>query len=76
MHRRVTITIDENVLAQAEQLVAAGKAKSVSALFAGAVEKEVKREKLAEVMADILSEVGPPTEEDEAWVRESLGLWS
>jgi hypothetical protein len=76
MHRRVTITIDEEVLAHAEALVAAGQAKSLSALIAGAVEKEVKREKLADVMNDILAELGPPTEEDEAWVQEALELLS
>jgi hypothetical protein len=72
----VTITIDEEVLAHAEALVAAGQAKSLSALIAGAVEKEVKREKLADVMNDILAELGPPTEEDEAWVQEALELLS
>lgn len=72
----MTITIDEEVLAHAEALVAAGQAKSLSALIAGAVEKEVKREKLADVMNDILAELGPPTEEDEAWVQEALELLS
>jgi Arc/MetJ-type ribon-helix-helix transcriptional regulator len=76
MHRRVTITIDEDVLDEVDAMVAAGKAKSVSALISDAVEKAVRREKLADVMADLLAEVGPPSAEDEAWVKESLGLWS
>ena len=76
MHKRVTITIDESVLGAAEDLVAAGRARSLSALIAGAVQREVQRERLADVMADFLAETGPAGEEDEAWVRESLELWS
>lgn len=76
MHKRVTITIDESVLTEAEALVAAGRARSLSALVAAAVQREVHRERLADVMADFLSETGPASTEDEAWVRESLELWS
>lgn len=76
MHKRVTITIDEGVLDEVGALVASGRAKSVSALISAAVEQAVRREKLADVMADILVDIGPVSPEDEAWVTETLKLWS
>jgi Arc/MetJ-type ribon-helix-helix transcriptional regulator len=75
---RITITIDREFLDLAEQAVADGRAKSVSGWIAEALEPLRKREKLADVMADILAETGGglPTAEEEAWAREALGLSS
>ncbi len=71
---RITITIDREFLELAEQAVADGRAKSVSAWIAEALEPRPKREHLADVIADIRAEIGPPTEEEDAWAREALGL--
>jgi Arc/MetJ-type ribon-helix-helix transcriptional regulator len=42
---RLTITVDPQLLAYAEQLVAAGKAPSVSAVFNDAMEARLHRER-------------------------------
>jgi Arc/MetJ-type ribon-helix-helix transcriptional regulator len=72
---RITITIDREFLELAEQAVADGRAKSVSAWIAEALEPLRQQETLAEVMADIRAEIGrTPTPEEDAWAREALGL--
>jgi len=76
MKARITITIDQELLDLAEQAVADGRAKSVSGWIAAALEPQLKREQLADVIADIRAEIGPPTEEEDAWAREVLGLSS
>jgi hypothetical protein len=72
--RRITITVDEDVLQEAEARVAAGEARSLSAWVAEAMAVRTKRERLADVMADIRAEIGPPSKETEQWVRDVLAL--
>jgi len=74
MKARITVTVDEETLRAAEREVANGRARSLSAFVAEAIESQVKRESLKDVMADIRAEIGPPTEEETSWAREVLGL--
>jgi Arc/MetJ-type ribon-helix-helix transcriptional regulator len=74
MKSRITITIDQDLLDLAEQAVTDGRAKSVSAWIAASLEPQLRRESLAEVMAEIRAEIGTATAEEDAWAREALGL--
>ncbi|MBO0769062.1 MAG: hypothetical protein J2O48_10305 [Solirubrobacterales bacterium] len=75
MKARVTISIDEELLAEIQQAVEAGAARSVSDWFSMIAKMQVRQESLADVMADILEETGgPPTEEEKAWAMNALGL--
>ena len=64
MRTRVTVTVD------GEAAVAAGRAPSVSTWVAAAMAERARRERLAEIRA----ELGPATDEATAWARSVLGL--
>ncbi|MGQ0843876.1 MAG: hypothetical protein ACT4QF_07050 [Sporichthyaceae bacterium] len=74
MKSRVTVTVDQAVLAEAEAAVAAGEATSVSAWVAEAMAQRARRETLREVLAEIRADLGPATDEETAWARSALGL--
>ncbi len=74
MRTRVTVTVDEDAVQAAEAAVAAGRASSVSAWVAGAMVERARRERLADVLAEIRAELGPATDEETAWARSVLGL--
>lgn len=74
MRTRVTVTVDEAAVRSAEEAVAAGRAPSVSAWVASAMTDRARRERLADVLADIRAELGPATDEETAWARSVLGL--
>jgi Arc/MetJ-type ribon-helix-helix transcriptional regulator len=74
MRARVTVTVDAEVVAQAEAAVAAGRAPSVSAWVAQAMVERSRREQLRDVLAEIRAELGPATDEETAWARSVLGL--
>lgn len=71
---RVTVTVRPQVLASAEEEVAAGRASSLSAWVDEAMEEKARREDLAGLLADMRSENGTATEEEDAWARQALGL--
>jgi len=68
MRTRVTVTVD------GEAAVAAGRAPSVSTWVAAAMAERARRERLADVLAEIRAELGPATDEATAWARSVLGL--
>lgn len=75
MHRaRLTVTVRREVLAKAERQVKKGRAKSVSAWVDAAMDEKARREDLASLLAEMKSESGPASAEDEAWARAVLGL--
>ena len=74
MRTRVTVTVDQAAVRSAEEAVAAGRAASVSAWVASAMNERARRETLADVLADIRAELGPATDEETAWARSVLGL--
>lgn len=71
---RVTVTVRPQVLAAAEEEVAAGRASSLSAWVDQAMEEKARREELSGLLAEMRSENGPATGEEEAWARHALGL--
>lgn len=74
MKARVTVTVDQAVLTEAEAAVAAGAAASVSAWVAEAMAQRARRETLRDLLAEIRTELGPATDEETAWARSALGL--
>jgi hypothetical protein len=74
MRSRVTVSVDPETAKAAEAAVAAGRAPSVSAWVAQAMTERARRERLADVLAEIRAELGPPTNEETAWAQSVLGL--
>ncbi|MGI8530634.1 MAG: hypothetical protein ACR2KO_14290 [Geodermatophilaceae bacterium] len=75
MHKaRVTVTVRPEVLALAEDEVAAGRASSLSAWVDQAMEEKARREDLIVLLAEMRADNGPATDEEDAWARSVLGL--
>lgn len=68
------MTVDSEAVEAAEAAVVAGQAPSISAWVAGAMAERARRERLADVLAEIRAELGPATDEETAWARSVLGL--
>lgn len=73
---RVTVTVRREILDVAEEQVARGKARSVSAWVDAAMEEKARRDDLVELLAEMRAENGPATPEEDAWARQVLGLSS
>jgi hypothetical protein len=74
MRSRLTVTVDRETVRAAEAAVAAGRARSVSAWVAAAMDERARRESVADVLAEIRAELGPATDAETAWARSVLGL--
>ena len=74
MRTRLTVTIDEEVAKAAEEAVASGRARSVSAWVAEAMAERASRERLSDILREIRAEMGPATDDETAWARSVLGL--
>ncbi|MHB8296706.1 MAG: toxin-antitoxin system antitoxin subunit [Acidimicrobiales bacterium] len=74
MRTRITVSVGEDAVRAAEAAVSAGRAPSVSAWVASAMNDRAHAENLAGVLADIRAELGPATDEETAWARSVLGL--
>lgn len=72
--QKIAITLPEEQVAAARRAVAAGRAASVSAYIAQALERRDADEELAEAIAEIYAESGEPSEDDRAWARRALGI--
>ncbi len=74
MRTRLTVTVDADIAAAAEEAVASGRAPSVSSWVAQAMAERARRQRLRDVLAEIRTELGPATDEETAWARSVLGL--
>ncbi len=74
MRQRLTITVDESTAAAAKAAVETGRAPSISAWVASAIDERLKTERLSDVLADIRADLGPASDEETAWARSVLGL--
>jgi Arc/MetJ-type ribon-helix-helix transcriptional regulator len=74
--RKIAVTLPEDQVAAARRAVAEGRAASVSAYVAEALARRDADDELAEMLAEIYAETGPPSDEDRAWARGVLGLES
>jgi Arc/MetJ-type ribon-helix-helix transcriptional regulator len=73
-HQKIAITLPEDQVASARKAVAEGRAPSVSAYVSQALARRDADDELADMLAEIYAEAGPPTDEDRAWARHALGL--
>ncbi|HVL52619.1 MAG TPA: hypothetical protein VM754_14110 [Actinomycetota bacterium] len=74
MRKRLTVSVNEEIVREAEAAVAAGSAPSVSAWVAEAMSQRAQRERLKDILAEIRTEIGPATDEETAWAQSVLGL--
>lgn len=74
MNVRITVSLPEELVAEANSAAATGRASSVSAYVAQALRDKSGRESLDDLLAELVAELGPATEEEGAWVRDALGI--
>jgi Arc/MetJ-type ribon-helix-helix transcriptional regulator len=74
MTTKIAVSLPDELVAAARQSVAEGRAASVSAFIAEALEGHGRYGDLAELLADMAAEAGSPTEQDRVWARRALGL--
>jgi Arc/MetJ-type ribon-helix-helix transcriptional regulator len=74
MTTKIAVSLPDELVAAARQAVSEGRASSVSAFVAGAIEEHGRYESLAELLAEMAAEAGPPGADDRAWARDALGL--
>ena len=74
MTTKIAISLPDELVAAARRAVADGRAASVSAFVAGAIEEHGRYERLAELLSEMAAEAGPPSEADRTWARQTLGL--
>lgn len=68
------ITLPEHQVAAARRAVAEGRSPSVSAYISKALARRDADDELAETVAEMYAETGPPTAADRTWARQALGL--
>jgi len=73
MNARITVSLPEELLDEVNAAVGAGRAASVSAYVAQALRETSARESLDDLLAELRTEMGTPTDEEATWAREVLG---
>jgi len=71
MNVRITVSLPEYLVEQANTAVRTGRARSVSAWVATALEKVPARESALDVLDEWLADAAPLTEAEEAWIEEA-----
>ncbi len=74
MTTKIAVSLPDELVVGARKAVAEGRAPSVSAFIAGALEEQSRYGGLADLLAEMAAEAGPPTERDRDWARRALGL--
>jgi hypothetical protein len=70
---KVALSMPAEVLRLAKKEVAAGRAKSLSAFVAEAVDEKLRRDELAAILDAMDAEHGKPTKAQTAWAKRVLG---
>lgn len=70
---KIAITLAPEHLEKAKQAVRSGRAASVSAFIARALENQASEEALASLVHDLIEQHGAPTAKDRAWARRVVG---
>jgi Arc/MetJ-type ribon-helix-helix transcriptional regulator len=74
MTTKIAVSLPDDLVAAARQAVADGRAASVSAFVANAIEEHGRYEQLAVLLSEMAAQARPPTEDDRLWARQTLGL--
>jgi hypothetical protein len=69
---KIAITLAPDQLAKARRAVRSGRAASVSAYIARALDRHANEESLEDLVRDLIAEYGEPTAKDTAWARNVL----
>ena len=73
-HRRITVSVPEQVAEKAQRAVEAGDVESVSAYFSRLAEREPDWVAAGEVVDELIAESGGIPPEARAWARAVLGV--
>ncbi len=74
MTTKIAVSLPDDLVQAARQAVAEGRATSVSAFVADAMQQRGRFDGLAELLAEMEADAGPPSQADRAWARRALGL--
>lgn len=74
MTTKIAVSLPDELVADARAAVAEGRAASVSAFIAEALEERSRHGRLADLLAEMAADAGAPTEDDREWARQVLGL--
>jgi Arc/MetJ-type ribon-helix-helix transcriptional regulator len=74
MTTKIAVSLPDELVTAARQSVAQGRARSVSAFIADAIQEHGRYDNLADLLAEMAAEAGPPTEQDRVWARKALGV--
>jgi hypothetical protein len=72
-HEKLAVSLPTELAEAVRAEARARNSPSISAFVAEALAEKIEKDQLQAVLDDILSD-RPPTEEDERWVNEALGL--
>jgi hypothetical protein len=71
---KIAISLPTEHVAAAQRAVSEGRASSVSAYVALALDRQADADSLCELIASMRAEDGPPSAEDYAWADAALGM--
>jgi len=74
MTKKIAVSLPDELVAVARDAVAGGRAASVSAYVAQAIEQHGRYGELDQLLAEMEAQAGPPTADDHRWARRALGL--
>ncbi len=74
MTTNLAVSLPDELLVAARQAVGEGRAASVSAFVAEAIEEHGSYEQVAVLLSEMAAEAGSATEEARRWARQTLGL--
>ena len=72
MTTKIAISLPDELVEQARRAVASGAAPSVSAYIAGAMSERGRRERLADVLGELLADSGGPMTDAERAAADDL----
>lgn len=70
---KIAVSLPDELVAAAREAVERGDSASVSAFVAETIKQHGRRRDLADLLAEMAAQAGPPTAEDHAWARGALG---
>jgi len=71
---KIAISLPTEQVAAAQRAVSEGRASSVSAYVARALDRQADADSLGELIASMRAEDGPPSTDDYAWADALLGM--
>ena len=73
MTTKITVSLPDELVAEAAEAVETGRAASVSAYVASAMSEQREQDTLSQLVSDMIAENGPPTAQDFEWAEAVLG---